>query len=891
MGLKTPSSVQNPNVPQSLPGIRRSRSSGGGGGSFLSVLPVTPASSNSRKLSQATLHKIFVVMMGAVFTIYVVMTVVLIQYQSIHASSALEGLKDREGRWGPSLEDSEKALRQHIAHLREQAAAKSAAIAATAAAKEVTKNGFPLDNVSEKQIPPPKQAHTIDLEEVDIHEMKHPQEIEKLKAAGVAKGGVKVERNVSSSEIDIHKHDEGSVSDHQKIEKNSTTSSRLLKAYLEPIYLNDWESKPLPIRNSTKDQLTVIEYPTVNSCQRLAELWPTDNFPDVDSFLPWIHDVFPTDDGRFVQIVAQNKRRCNTGTTPDQVEILEHMQPQIALFQHVPIQRIKVQNKETSSEETRYKLTSHEEADPDGIETRFICQFSDGQETLSRFNLNYDYAAQRKYNKQTFTKAGHKDNKSIHTSQLIFRCPVPENLVETVREGTSVVDDRATLFVTIVPIRTPPRYGAPDRFLPPRYRTVGKSASNFTVAEEWGDSHILPRIEDSGRWENIPICLPTWKAFPHVTIRPQTNNDGIQTPPDSALTILKSTKSTKKNRAVACTWASTSYATRGDRFSMDDGARRLDEWIRFHLMAGFDHIFVYDNSHGGNNLGPVTEQFSNTQVTRIPWPATVCNNNRSFADSPGERSSQYAAESACRLRFGPHTDWMANMDIDEYITPVGEHESIKTFLDVLDEKNTKIVSFGSWRAWPRRDMIEPPIPIVNKTICDQPHPCFNLRVPENRSILQTYNCDRQLVKKESMPAEKQIYRTDYVLQHFVHFSTVTLYSAMNVEETNAAGMKFGRSAPDPLSRFADELTEVTMLHTKSIATQDTAGWQKRCKGEMKGECRIGVPFPDLNTSSLASTDDQGWMYNCYVNPKIESYWAPRLDSELKKSTIIDFKQQ
>ena len=429
------------------------------------------------------------------------------------------------------------------------------------------------------------------------------------------------------------------------------------------------------------------------------------------------------------------------------MEILEKMQPQIALFQHVPVKRI------TDGATTRYELTSHEDADVDGMETRFICQFSNGQETLSKFNLNYDYTAKRKSANHVFTKDGHKDNKSIHTSQLIFQCPVPEELVETVRDGTSIINDQATLFVTLVPIRTPPRYGAPDRFLPPRYQN-GK-VYNFSVAEEWGNSHILPRIEDSGRWENIPICLPTWKAYPTGTSPPPKVEEDRQV---TVKNLKKSTTNTKKNRVIACTWASTSYATRGDRFSIDDGARRLDEWIRFHLLTGIEHIFVYDNSHGDNTLEPVTSQFPD-QVTRIYWPATICNNNRTFHDSPGERSSQYAAESSCRLRFGPHTDWMAGMDIDEYITPVGKYDSIEPFLKELDHAGTKVIAFGSWRAWPRRDMIEPPVPILNKTICDQPHPCFQLKVPTYRSILQTYNCDRQLVKKETMPAEKQIYRT------------------------------------------------------------------------------------------------------------------------------------
>ncbi|KAL3913921.1 MAG: hypothetical protein SGILL_006303 [Bacillariaceae sp.] len=230
---------------------------------------------------------------------------------------------------------------------------------------------------------------------------------------------------------------------------------------------------------------------------------------------------------------------------------------------------------------------------------------------------------------------------------------------------------------------------------------------------------------------------------------------------------------------------------------------------------------------------------------------------------------------------------MASMDVDEYIAPVGKYESIEPFLKKLDEANTKIISFGSWRAWPRRDLIETPISIQNKTICDIPAPCFHLKVPTNRSILQTYNCDRQLVKQETMPAEKQIYRTDYVLQHFVHFSTATLYSTMTAQEIVHAGMRYKSASPDPLLRFADELAEVTMLHTKAIATQDTAGWQKRCKGEQKGTCRIGVPYPDLNTSSTVTKDDKGWLYNCYVNPHIEDFWVPRLHHDLKKSSIID----
>ncbi len=92
-------------------------------------------------------------------------------------------------------------------------------------------------------------------------------------------------------------------------------------------------------------------------------------------------------------------------------------------------------------------------------------------------------------------------------------------------------------------------------------------------------------------------------------------------------------------------------------------------------------------------------------------------------------------------------------------------------------------------------------------------------------MLQAYNCDRQKPgeKKEHMPAEKQLYRPDYVLHHFIHYSTVTMYSNMNKQDLEKMGEKWNPRSPfpDPKSRFGNENTEALMLHTKAVAHQDT----------------------------------------------------------------------
>ena len=76
-----------------------------------------------------------------------------------------------------------------------------------------------------------------------------------------------------------------------------------------------------------------------------------------------------------------------------------------------------------------------------------------------------------------------------------------------------------------------------------------------------------------------------------------------------------------------------------------------------------------------------------------------------------------------------------------------------------------------------------------------------------------------------------------------------------------------------------------MLHTKAVATQDTADWDVVCRAGYSGSamCRLGTPFPeDGSAVDLEKGDKDGWSFNCYVNHKIDDYWVRRLDSELKR---------
>eukprot|EP00934_Nitzschia_sp_Nitz4_P004027 Nitzschia sp. Nitz4//scaffold63_size106090//11063//13423//NITZ4_004379-RA/size106090-processed-gene-0.117-mRNA-1//1//CDS//3329555942//4017//frame0 len=679
-------------------------------------------------------------------------------------------------------------------------------------------------------------------------------------------------------------NDNGNKSFVSSSRQQSVPPDQVLTAYLEPIDQDLWDSKPLPRRTTTSGDLTRRPFPQLNSCSRLTEQWPVDNYPDEDPFLPWIHDVFPTVDGKFLQFVAQNKRRCHTGYTEEEEAILKHMAPQVALFQHVPLQRI--QNATEPTGEPRFRLSTHEEADPESISTRFICRFKpSGDITFSTFNNEYEYAAFRKRQRRMFQEDG-RDNKVVQTAQLLFQCPIPEHLVDVVRDGTSVQDDWATLFVDLIPIRTPPRYGPPEKFLDPRLReglpqSLMSNVGTFDALQEWGKDHVLPLIEDSGRWTNIPICRSSLQEYHPAALEkeyhPVIPND------DNPADV--------KHRLISCLWASAGYTTRGERYAINDGQRRLVEWVTFNKMLGFDHFYIYDNSAAFTNttsLDPVARLFPD-DITIIKWPSRVCNNRPNNVDSPGDRSSQYAAESSCRLRFGPHTEWIGQFDMDEYLVPMGNYTTgVLPLLDKLDKDNTKAISFASWRAWPRMTHINPPENLEGREYCDRgDKPCFELSIRNDTTYLEGYNCDRFKPgqKGQVMPAEKQLYRPDYVTQHFVHYSTITKTTLLPYLEFIK---KFGSKglAPDPLTRFGDEVNEGLMLHSKAIARQDTTGWMKNCHANYSDSetCRIGFPWPEgEDENSHKSTHDaNGWLYNCFVNGQIDNHWGPLLQGKLKE---------
>ena len=151
-------------------------------------------------------------------------------------------------------------------------------------------------------------------------------------------------------------------------------------------------------------------------------------------------------------------------------------------------------------------------------------------------------------------------------------------------------------------------------------------------------------------------------------------------------------------------------------------------------------------------------------------------------------------------------------------------------------------------------------------------------------FLEAYNCDPTGLPRPKWAdrAKKQLYRSDYVLSHFVHYSTVTKKYLATYNESKDVRWKLRVFERPPSERVTDELHEAVMIHTKRSDKSVTSNWESECHYQYDQKwrgCYIGFAWPSgTNSTNFNTTEhnEDGMEFNCYVNEKVESYWVPRL---------------
>lgn len=90
----------------------------------------------------------------------------------------------------------------------------------------------------------------------------------------------------------------------------------------------------------------------------------------------------------------------------------------------------------------------------------------------------------------------------------------------------------------------------------------------------------------------------------------------------------------------------------------------LEEWIRYHLLIGIDHIYLYNNNSSDNFLKILKPYLDKGLIELIEWP---------------HEHSQMSAYKHCYDLCKKNTNWLVFIDIDEFICPLIE-DNIKSWL-------------------------------------------------------------------------------------------------------------------------------------------------------------------------------------------------------------------
>ena len=113
----------------------------------------------------------------------------------------------------------------------------------------------------------------------------------------------------------------------------------------------------------------------------------------------------------------------------------------------------------------------------------------------------------------------------------------------------------------------------------------------------------------------------------------------------------------------------------------------MREWIEYHRLLGFEHFYLYNNESEDGTVEVLRPYVEQGLVEIIPWENTPEHWDTRGINWDGYQRKAY---NDCISRTVGVVEWVAMIDIDEYIVPVKSKESFWTLLDKVKKyKNEK----------------------------------------------------------------------------------------------------------------------------------------------------------------------------------------------------------
>ncbi len=100
-------------------------------------------------------------------------------------------------------------------------------------------------------------------------------------------------------------------------------------------------------------------------------------------------------------------------------------------------------------------------------------------------------------------------------------------------------------------------------------------------------------------------------------------------------------------------------------------ANYLKEWIEYHKMVGVDHFYLFNNGSIDRSVEVLTPYVKEGSVTLIYWPNRLPLHLADNAGMWATCTQLPAYENASKYLAINETQWLVDLEIDEFIVPVG----------------------------------------------------------------------------------------------------------------------------------------------------------------------------------------------------------------------------
>lgn len=200
----------------------------------------------------------------------------------------------------------------------------------------------------------------------------------------------------------------------------------------------------------------------------------------------------------------------------------------------------------------------------------------------------------------------------------------------------------------------------------------------------------------------------------------------------------------------------------------------LLEWMTYHLQLGFDYIFLYDNNNPGDDA-----------------VSTIVSNNKlvdkvRIIDYRGRRTCQIEAYNECLTSFGTKVDWIAFIDLDEFLTfnPKQSIQLINEFLQNIKDFNSVLVN---WMCYGDNGLVYKDVRKVTERFTE-PIPLNSSINTHVKSIVKTnqglfYSADPHRVQgnvipcddcQNSAPKDSPFKEISFQVLYIRHYNTKTI---------------------------------------------------------------------------------------------------------------------